>query len=559
MHRTIDANICELERFIDAFESALTDSPDARVEDFAPPCIHAQYGEIVTELLRIDLERGWRCGQPSSLESYRERFREVLADPIWLAGLAFEDYRLRREAGQPATAIEYSRRYGIDVSNWPPLDCSERSLSRSTGGAVASESRSAFNFPQVSQTFLNFELVEEIGRGAFGRVYLARQAGLANRPVALKLTPGTSVEPDRLAQLQHTNIVPIYSVHQANGFQAVCMPYLGRQTLVDVLRETRRNGRLPRSGQELLTTVVAQHSETLAIDRPPNETAAKSAAVSIRPCDLAPSIRSRFECSSYVDAVAWIVSQVAAGVAHAHERGILHRDLKPANILLADDGRPMVLDFNLSDQLRPSTGRAAVVGGTVPYMSPEQLESLETGIGVDPRSDVYSIGVMLFELLTGRLPFEASTISGTASIASQASARRSALRQFVDSMRRRLLPSSRSSASAWSQSPPTDTSPSNSCASTLSGISKISRCSMRPIGRSASAHREVDASSSAASIGHHHWRLVACVAGDHRRRLDCSRTTIRPRRSASGVSRLYGEVSGSQASAEHPWRRCRDA
>ena len=97
-----------------------------RVEDFAPPCIHAQYGEIVTELLRIDLERGWRCGQPSSLESYRERFREVLADPIWLAGLAFEDYRLRHEAGQPATAIEYSRRYGIDVSNWPPLDCSER-------------------------------------------------------------------------------------------------------------------------------------------------------------------------------------------------------------------------------------------------------------------------------------------------------------------------------------------------------------------------------------------------------------------------------------------------
>lgn len=58
MHRTIDANICELERFIDAFESALTDSPDARVEDFAPPCTHAQYGEIVAELLRIDLERG---------------------------------------------------------------------------------------------------------------------------------------------------------------------------------------------------------------------------------------------------------------------------------------------------------------------------------------------------------------------------------------------------------------------------------------------------------------------------------------------------------------------
>src|SRR5690606_29794822 len=93
---------------------------------------------------------------------------------------------------------------------------------------------STHRFPEVAERFLDFVLVQELGRGAFGCVYLARQAALANRHVALKLVRGTSVEPERLAQLQHTNIVPIYSVHQSEGWEAVCMPYLGRNTLQEV-------------------------------------------------------------------------------------------------------------------------------------------------------------------------------------------------------------------------------------------------------------------------------------------------------------------------------------
>jgi len=95
------------------------------------------------------------------------------------------------------------------------------------------------------------------------------------------------------------------------------------------------------------------------------------------------------------------------GLAHAHDRGILHRDLKPANILFSDDGEPLLLDFNLAEDtkvlLRASV---ALVGGTLPYMAPEQLEAFRDGRpAVDPRSDVYAMGVILHELLTGRRPF----------------------------------------------------------------------------------------------------------------------------------------------------------
>ena len=110
---------------------------------------------------------------------------------------------------------------------------------------------------------------------------------------------------------------------------------------------------------------------------------------------------------SYVGSIVWIAARLAEGLAHAHQRGVVHRDLKPANILLGDDGQPLILDFNVSSPAGNGSATAARHGGTVPYMSPEQLSAFGCGGDVDQRSDLYSLGVILYQLLTGELPFPA--------------------------------------------------------------------------------------------------------------------------------------------------------
>jgi len=90
--------------------------------------------------------------------------------------------------------------------------------------------------PEEGTNFLGFQLVSELGRGAFSRVFLAHQTELCNREVALKISVDLFNESQTLAQLQHTNIVPIYSAHSAGPLQALCMPYFGRTTLAEVLK-----------------------------------------------------------------------------------------------------------------------------------------------------------------------------------------------------------------------------------------------------------------------------------------------------------------------------------
>ena len=109
---------------------------------------------------------------------------------------------------------------------------------------------------------------------------------------------------------------------------------------------------------------------------------------------------------SYVDAVLWIGARLADGLCHAHERGILHRDLKPANVLLTDEGQPMLLDFNLSeDAARAAAAPVALIGGTLPYMARSISNAggrHETG---GRASDLFALGLILYELLTARHPF----------------------------------------------------------------------------------------------------------------------------------------------------------
>ncbi|MCI0462727.1 MAG: serine/threonine-protein kinase, partial [Gemmataceae bacterium] len=127
-----------------------------------------------------------------------------------------------------------------------------------------------------------------------------------------------------------------------------------------------------------------------------------------------PTVHPVLAHSSYLRAVAWLVARLAEALQHAHQRGVVHRDIKPSNILLGDDGQPMLLDFNLAQNLQSTLAQAnATLGGTVAYMAPEHLRALATrdpalARQVDQRADIYALGMVLYEMLLGHSPFDQS-------------------------------------------------------------------------------------------------------------------------------------------------------
>jgi eukaryotic-like serine/threonine-protein kinase len=477
----------ELDEFIQKFETARARDRSADLAAFLPQADHPLYRAVLAELIRVDMEYGWEHGLAKPLADYQRRFPEIAEDSAVWPQIGFEEYRQRRQAGDLASAEEYRRRFGSIVDGWPdpqtsaashgtdgrsePGGSSEfqarsatvvtlepppdqaadavqlsrtrqadagdtadagppaqaewlRDMSRSEPAAAERLKRVLNTMPEAGGDFLDFHLVSELGRGAFGRVFLAEQKHLAGRRVALKISTNLFDESQTLAQLQHTNIVPIYSAHEAEPFQAVCMPYLGSTTLANVLSSFHKRNSLPVSGKGLVTTLNHRRNSTLdgkgplpadanaergqaapSSDRPHSTPACADSAV---PEDPGEQIGlKRLERFTYVEAVLWLGARLADGLAHAHEHGIVHRDLKPANVLLANDGQPLLLDFNLSENSnlrRSSLGAAA--GGTLPYMAPEHLERFnDRRRRVDARSDLYSLGLILFEMLTGRPAF----------------------------------------------------------------------------------------------------------------------------------------------------------
>src|SRR5438067_780148 len=134
---------------------------------------------------------------------------------------------------------------------------------RNSDPVAADRLRKAIDqFPEVGSELAGFRLLGVLGRGTFGRVYLARQDELADRFVALKVSADLAGESQTLARLQHTNIVPIYSVHRAGPFQAVCMPFLGINTLSHLLRRFRGKTAVPATGRQLVDTLKGLNDET---------------------------------------------------------------------------------------------------------------------------------------------------------------------------------------------------------------------------------------------------------------------------------------------------------
>ena len=373
----------DLDDFIRPFEDACSRHEHVDLKAFLPEIGHLLYSQVLRELVRIDLERHWASGRRRFVEAYQESFPELFRDPEGLRAIAFEEYRLRRQAGDEVTPIEYNRRLGVALA----VGSIPQPSSRPRQPIAA--------MPEVGSEFLGFRLVALLGSGSFGRVYLCRQDELADRLVVLKIAPHLFDEPRALARLQHPHIAPIYSVHETPTLQAVCMPFLGTTTFADLLQDVRRQPALPSSGKFIMDRLEERSGAWAASVGRPGERS-DGLAPAGEPVPLA--------SQSYVEAVLWLAARLADGLVHAHGRGIIHRDLKPANILLTNTGHPMLLDFNLSvDHKHDHAVMAARVAGTLPYMAPEQLSAMTRGDWMaDEQTDVFSFGIILCELLTGR-------------------------------------------------------------------------------------------------------------------------------------------------------------
>lgn len=225
----------------------------------------------------------------------------------------------------------------------------------------------------------DYELIRLIGRGSFGMVYLATQRQL-NRTVALKVLGGAGALDERevqrfqrearaIARLSHPHITTVFAVGEIEGVYFLAMEYMPHGDLAKAMEQARSGTPLSIDGETFLDP----------------------------------------QAKSFIADVVEISRQTAQAIHHAHAHGIVHRDMKPANILVSGPRSVKVADFGLALDARfGSLSRSGTVRGTPDYMSPEQARVRDTA--VDHRTDVYSLGVVMYELLTGTRPFRAGTM-----------------------------------------------------------------------------------------------------------------------------------------------------
>jgi serine/threonine-protein kinase len=238
----------------------------------------------------------------------------------------------------------------------------EDPLTLSVGKSIG-EKTIAMDDTNTNPTFGRYEILRELGRGAMGTVYLGRDPKI-NRQVAIKTLEYAQVESDELAEvkarffreaeaagkLSHPNIVAIYDAGEEHDMAYIAMELLNGEDLTRYCK----------------------------------------------PDDLLPQPRA-------VD----IIADVTAALDYAHQQGVVHRDIKPANIMLLADGRVKVTDFGIARVVDASQTRTGIILGTPSYMSPEQV----AGKDVDGRSDLFTLGIVFYQLLAGVKPFGGDTLT----------------------------------------------------------------------------------------------------------------------------------------------------
>jgi WD40 repeat protein len=305
-----------------------------------------------------DFERRWRAGHRLSVEDFLRQRPDQATDDDAVLDLIHAEVLLREQHGDAPQLDEYLARFPRLAE---PLR--EQFALHKAGPTRAAATLGGAPAPEPPPPIVpGYEVLEELGRGGMGVVYKARQLGL-NRVVALKLIRGGfaadaealarfKTEAEAVARLQHPNIVQVYEVGEHQGRPYCAFEYAEGGSL------DAKAGGVPQPADEAARTVQA----------------------------------------------------LAAAVHAAHERGVVHRDLKPANVLLGGDGTPKVGDFGLAKLLVGQTAgqtQSGAILGTPSYMAPEQAAGRIKEVG--PLTDVYALGAILYELLTGRPPFRGET------------------------------------------------------------------------------------------------------------------------------------------------------
>jgi serine/threonine protein kinase len=278
----------------------------------------------------------------------------------------------------------------------------------------------------------DYRVIREIGRGGMGIVYEAEQEALG-RHVALKVLPVTGVndpksvlrfrrEARAAARLHHTNIVPVFDVGERDGIHYYAMQFIRGQGLDDVIRELRRrrdpirppHAQPPQPSPANDAAILANSLQSgrfpdpdRAVHGSSEENAVAKTAAAVDRSDSTPrssTFRSHADSSRsdlhFFRSVARVGQQVASALAYAHGQGVLHRDIKPSNLLLEASGTVWVTDFGLAKEEGENLTRTGDVVGTLRYLAPERFKSHS-----DARSDIYSLGLTLYELITLRPAF----------------------------------------------------------------------------------------------------------------------------------------------------------
>jgi serine/threonine protein kinase len=344
---------------------------------------------LLVELVKIDLRHQWQRGLRVTVETYLLYYPELGTAETVPAELVLAEFEVRKQSGASVAWDEFRQRFPRQVE-----ELASRGQVHETPTVPPAGLPSTSVWEQVSLTpdrplagkFGRYEILEQLGKGGMGTVYLALDTQLKRR-VALKV-PNSARNPSPIllerffrearaaAMLVHPNICPVYDVGEWQGVHYLTMAVIEGKPL----------------------TAYAKAVEPLP---------------------------QRW--------VAEVVYRIALALEEAHAQGIVHRDLKPANVIINQRGEPVVMDFGLARLFHEAGARLTQTGlplGTPLYMAPEQIQGQDTANS--PSCDVYSLGVICYELLTGRVPFRGSMAEVMTQALVQPPAPPSQLRPGVD-------------------------------------------------------------------------------------------------------------------------------